>query len=228
MAVDETGEGRNAKLETAEQLVRLFNDHDWLQTYHYAQPLVSSTGVDGKKFHLELPYQEIVQVVEEVRAGLFARIPPAERVALRWEHVGSTSIEGMPGTKMPDALLILPQFPPSLGVVQALLDTGFYFARKSFLDDKDLWWFLVFTDGILKDIKMTVHMSTEDNPSSRVLLGCRDLCRTEPWAFNDYRDAKIAASAGSWLEYKVGKGRGSRLLAMLRERHGITAAFNPQ
>ena len=33
----------------------------------------------------------------------------------------------MPGTKMPDAMLIIPEFPPSETVVQALLDSGFYF-----------------------------------------------------------------------------------------------------
>ena len=32
--------------------------------------------------------------------------------------VGSTSIEGMPGTKFPDALLIIPEFPPSKPIIQ--------------------------------------------------------------------------------------------------------------
>jgi hypothetical protein len=33
----------------------------------------------------------------------------------------------MPGTKFPDALLVIPAFPPSKTIIQALLDCGFYF-----------------------------------------------------------------------------------------------------
>merc|ERR1712106_88729 len=110
----------------------------------------------------------------------------------------------MPGTKMPDALLIVPEFPPSKGVIQAFLDCGYYFSSSSSLDVRDLWWFLLFTEGILKDHKLTVHVVTEDNPAGKMLLDTRDMCRSEEWAFNDY---------------KKGKGANSKLLAMLREKY---------
>ena len=87
------------------------------------------------------------KIVEECRDSFLADVPESERPGLRWEHVGSTSIEGMPGTKMPDALLIVPEFPPSKGVIQAFLDCGYYFSSSSSLDVKDLWWFLVFHEG---------------------------------------------------------------------------------
>ena len=87
------------------------------------------------------------KIVEECRDSFLAGVPESERPGLRWEHVGSTSIEGMPGTKMPDALLIVPEFPPSKGVIQAFLDCGYYFSSSSSLDVKDLWWFLVFHEG---------------------------------------------------------------------------------
>jgi hypothetical protein len=35
--------------------------------------------------------------------------------------------QGMPGTKFPDALLVVPSFPPSKPIIQAFLDCGFYF-----------------------------------------------------------------------------------------------------
>ncbi len=35
--------------------------------------------------------------------------------------------QGMPGTKFPDALLVVPSFPPSKPIIQAFLDSGFYF-----------------------------------------------------------------------------------------------------
>ena len=86
-------------------------------------------------------------IVEECRDKFMAAVPESERATLRWEHVGSTSIKGMPGTKFPDALLIIPEFPPSRGVIEAFLNTGYYFHASSALDVKDLWWMLVFTDG---------------------------------------------------------------------------------
>ena len=86
-------------------------------------------------------------IVEDCRDTFLSAIPEAEKSSLRWEHVGSTSIKGMPGTKMPDSLLIVPEFPPSMGVIQAFLDSGYYFSSSSSLDVKDLWWFLVFHEG---------------------------------------------------------------------------------
>jgi hypothetical protein len=36
-------------------------------------------------------------------------------------------LQGMPGTKFPDALLLVPRFPPNREVIQAFLDCGYYF-----------------------------------------------------------------------------------------------------
>jgi hypothetical protein len=78
-----------------------------------------------------------------------------------------------------------------------------------------------------------VHVCTDDCAAAKILLECRDLCRwveavlvipaahrTEEWAFNDYKTAKVEAAQGSWADYKKGKGSNSKLLAMLREKHG--------
>ena len=37
---------------------------------------------------------------------------------------------------MPDALIMTPEFPPSRGVIQALLDCGYYFSSSAALDLK--------------------------------------------------------------------------------------------
>merc|ERR1712080_746972 len=179
------------KLETAEELLALYKDEQKLKEYKYTQPIVSTKGIDNEKFHMELPYQEIKEIVQ---------------------NVGKTLL--------PDALLIIPSFPPSIGVIQAFLDCGFYFSSASHLDSQDLWWFLVFTEGLLEDSKLTVHVCLEDCTAAKILLECRDLCRTEEWAFNDYKTAKVNAATGTWEEYKKGKGTNSKLLAMLREKHG--------
>ena len=169
-------------------------------------------------------------------------------VWFRWEHVGSTSIPGMPGTKMPDALLLIPEFPPSRAVISALLKTGYYFGSLAPLDTKDLWWFRNITDGttsdicrykmlqciicvgFLKDYKLVVHCVTEDNVGGKILLETRDMCKTEEWAFNDYKEAKMSAykgADGQFLKYKMGKGMTSKLLTMLREKHQATTMTAP-
>jgi len=208
------------KLETAKELLELFNDVERLKGYKYSQPVVSQCGINNEEFHTELPYEEIKKIVEDCRDDFFASVPETERSGLKWEHVGSTSIKGMPGTKMPDALLIIPEFPPSEGVIQAFLDSDYYFSSCSSLDVRDLWWFLVFNEGILKDHKLTVHVVTKDNPAANILLDTRDMCRTEEWAFNDYKEAKVAAAkSASFPEYKKEKGANSKLLGMLKEKY---------
>merc|ERR1712227_492465 len=208
------------KLNNVDDLLNLFNDSERLKSYRYSQPVVSECGIDNEKFHLDLPYEEIRDIVGNEKCRLIAALPENEKDDLHWEHVGSTSIKGMPGTMMPDALILLKQFPPSRGLVQALLDCGYYFSSSSQLDAKDLWWFLVYTEGLLKDHKLTVHITTPDTPAAKILLDTRDMCRSEQWAFDDYKNAKIAAyQDSSFSQYKQGKGKNSKLLQMLRDKH---------
>ena len=50
----------DAKLETADELYDLFGDLERLKNYKYTQPVVSDSGIDNEKFHLELPYQLLI------------------------------------------------------------------------------------------------------------------------------------------------------------------------
>ena len=46
------------------------------------------------------------------------------------------------------------------------------------------------------------------------------MCRSEKWAFEDYKSAKIeAAKAPEFIGYKMAKGKNSKLLEMLREKY---------
>ena len=209
------------KLETADELHELFSDPERLKNYRYSQPVISDT-VDNEKFHLDLPFDEIKAIVESCRGKFFAAVPEGERSGLKWEHVGSTSIKGMPGTMMPDSLIIVPEFPPSKGVIQALLNCDYYFSSSAALDPKDLWWMHIFTDGLLKDHKLVLHIVTEDNVAAKILRETRDMCNTEEWAFEDYKEAKMSAyrdASGEFKNYKIGKGKNSKLLTMLREKY---------
>ena len=49
----------DAKLETADELLELYNNPEKLKAYKYTQPIVSTKGINNEKFHMELPYQEI-------------------------------------------------------------------------------------------------------------------------------------------------------------------------
>ena len=65
-----------------------------------------------------------------------------------------------------------------------------------------------------------MHVVTKENPAANILLDTRNMCTNEEWAFNDYKEAKIAAaSQGGFKDYKQGKGSNSKLLAMLKEKY---------
>ena len=46
------------KLESAEELFKLFNDFEKLKNYKYAEPVIGST-INPEEFHLELPFKDI-------------------------------------------------------------------------------------------------------------------------------------------------------------------------
>ena len=52
---------------------------------------------------------------------------PDIQAKLQWEHVGSTSIKGMPGTMHPDSLILLQSFPPPKELVESLMANGYHF-----------------------------------------------------------------------------------------------------
>ena len=49
----------DAKLETADELLEVYNNPEKLKAYKYTQPIVSTKGINNEKFHMDLPYQEI-------------------------------------------------------------------------------------------------------------------------------------------------------------------------
>jgi len=186
----------STKVENAEDLQKLFMDAEKLVVYRYHEPVPDAALADF--FHLELPYEDIKKYVVDQGESILSKLSEEERTQVQWEHVGSTSIKGMPGTKQPDALLIIPSFPPSLSVIQAFLDNHYYFGHPSFLDKQDLWFFKNIKEGPLKGSMMTVHVTMMNN-ASRILLDTRNMCNTEAWAFEDYKNSKIAAAEAKKL-----------------------------
>jgi len=216
-------------VQNAAELVAIMGDSEKLKAYAYNEPVELPEGISNEGFHHDLPFDGIKGFVEYQKETILSKVSKEEREKLEWEHVGSTSIKGMPGTKMPDALLIIHDFPPSESIVQALLDSGFYFGRASPMDQEDLWFIKKIEDGFLKWYKMTIHVCLKSNVAGKVLVETRDMCNTEEWAFEDYKNSKIeAAKAKSFIGYKMAKGSGSKLLGMLREKHGMGEMVIPK
>ncbi len=59
-------------------------------------------------------------------------------------------LQGMPGTKFPDALLLVPHFPPNREVIQAFLDCGYYF-RYGYYPD------LFYIPKVKKDVGSSIE-----------------------------------------------------------------------
>lgn len=207
--------------DSAEKILELIADKEKLVKY---------CNMKGKPpseyFEMNLPYCLIADLVKKELEAIGQHIK--DDVEWRWEHVGSTSIPGMPGTWYPDALLLVPSFPPPASVLTALLNQGFHLAMVSPLDTGDLWFFKDFQeDAPLGHIHtMTIHLVQEDNHAGQLLLACRDRCRTDLWAFNNYKEKKIEASKKDFMSYKMSKGD-CQLIKDLRKEFAIKLGSMP-
>ena len=146
-----------AKSLGVDDLVRVFNDPVELSNYKFNLQSGRSF-VPGDKswetkttkdlFHLEVPYDDIKQLVIKQRDAIFEHLDPATPCKPVFEHVGSTSIKGMPGSLYPDCLLVEESFPPSRSTLNALLQAGFHFSSIAPHDDCDYWFFKDVPKGI--------------------------------------------------------------------------------
>merc|ERR1712168_958325 len=163
------------------------------------------------EFIMELPYDQYKVYMENLGHEILSQFTEDERKLLRWEHVGSTSIPGMPGTKLPDCLLIYDKYPPTKKIIEVLLNKSFHFWRVAkHLDENDLWFVRVITEeGFLKGCKMTLHLVDKTCYAAKRLIGMRDLCRSEKWAFEEYKALKLqavnGAAGGNFMDYKMKK-----------------------
>ena len=127
--------------QNADDLLALFNDPERLKLYNMTKRLkVTSTGMTKsfvEMFQMDLPYEEIKAVVNEERDLIFKNFKGTTK--LQFEHVGSTAIKGMPGTLLPDGLLIDETSPPRKETIQALVESGWKFSH--WLSDMEELWF---------------------------------------------------------------------------------------
>lgn len=181
-----------------------------------------SSSLTACSFQMELPFDEIKTLVLEERDLIFSNLEDGATQP-RFEHVGSTSIKGMPGMPAPDGLLLDKSFPPSRSTVKALLDSGWAFKSVAPHHPQDLWFMKALEKAPCKSISMVIHLMSVDNKIGLLLQMTRDRCNSDKNAFEDYKSAKIAAAHGednSFVAYKMNKGK-CKFLVELKKELGI-------
>ncbi|KAL5251745.1 hypothetical protein ACHWQZ_G014790 [Mnemiopsis leidyi] len=213
---------------TNDQLYEMIQDPEKLKSYNMEKKVIAGMGGHMEFIH-DMPYDEIKQFIGEEKEAILSNIP-AEIVAdneVTWEHVGSTSIKGMPGTLFPDSLILYKKYPPPREVFDALMSAGFDFYGAGPLHSADLWFLKkVQREGTRIDGGLfKIHLTPSDFGASRMLIETRDRCNNNPADFEDYKNSKVKAAehlaAGNIMEYKRAKGS-CKLLQELNKKYGET------
>ncbi|KAL5272064.1 hypothetical protein ACHWQZ_G000315 [Mnemiopsis leidyi] len=211
---------------TNDQLYEIIEDPEKLKCYKKMNKVFGSMGADMQFIH-DMPYDEIKQFIGEEKEAIFNSIP-AQVISdsdVTWEHVGSTSIKGMPGTLFPDSLILYKKYPPPREVFNALMSAGFEFVGAGPLHSADLWFIKkIIREGTRIDGGLfKIHLTPADFGASRMLIETRDRCNNNPADFEDYKNSKVKAAehlaAGNIMQYKIAKGS-CKLLQELNEKYG--------
>lgn len=197
-------------VQNADDLIALFSDENRLKEYDFNEAISAKfhKGNAAEEFHTELPFEEIGAIVQEEKALIFSNLKGSP--APQFEHVGSTSIKGMPGMLLPDGLLMEENFPPSKGTIQALLDSGWKFSHvMSHVCLQDVWFCKRLGKKPLEGAPMVIHVTSCCNKFAHGMIRLRDLCNSDQGAFEDYKQTKVNAAQKdtSILQYKIGKGK---------------------
>ena len=212
--------------QNADDLLALFNDPEKLKFYNINKlSIVFSTEKTKslvEMFQMDLPYEEIKAVVNEERDLIFKNFKGTTK--LQFEHVGSTAIKGMPGTLLPDGLLIDETSPPRKETIQALVESGWKFSHW-FADMEDLWFWKTLNTAPLAGVGMVMHVTIASNTYGRGMVVMRDTCNTDKEAFEDYKQCKIKASSAitesNIFHYKKAKS-GCQTLKRIRNELEIS------
>jgi len=219
MSSENKEEPKPAAELTADDLVRIFNDPKGeLLNYRFDMKVMPDAPA-AKSFVMDVPYDAIKAMVNDVEKQFWANFD-SEAPKPAFEHAGSTSIKGMPGSVSPDVLVIEEKFPPSASTVKAIVACGFKFKSIAPHGNNDYFFMKsIPADDIGPDRMFAIHLIEKTDPTGRVILRLRDACNNDPAAFEEYKASKIAASKGTSLEYKIGKQAG--LIHRLRKEEGL-------
>ena len=211
---------------TADDLIRIFNDPDG-ELRHYAfRPIPAFADVKAHdRFRAEVPFDDIKRFVDNLRDAFFDRLDSDDdAVRPTFEHVGSTSVRGMPGTLSPDVLLVENSFPPSPSTIRALLALGFRFRSVAPHGEGDYWFLMPIPEDVVgPEGVVFLHLVDKDNKTGKLQLKMRDECINNSETFEEYKALKVEAAGDkdtTFYSYKQKKAR-SGIIARLKASDGI-------
>ena len=212
------------KKQSVDDLMKIFSNPEELKKHVYTGTWVKQHKASDI-FHMDVPYDEIKEIVLRHRDVIFQNLDPDAKKPV-FEHVGSTSIKGMPGSLSPDILVVEETLPPSRSTVAAILAAGFEFQSVAPHDPEDLWFWKFLQESPCEGQVFTLHLVSESNKLGKLLVLARDTCNSDRDSFEEYKRDKLAAKAGegtTMLDYKL-KKRAGTFIPRMREKVGLPPA----
>ena len=171
-------------------------------------------------FVLDLPTTLLNECVKEEMQKLYVLLSGEAVNGVQIEHIGSTAIPGMPGTKNPDLLMTVDNYPPNKGVIKALLESGFSLKEKPMKGPISkniscLWFIKYISEEPLSGQFFKIHVCKSGSRTERYLLHVKDLLLNDHHAFETYRRGKIEASKWICSDYKKYKSLKAQYLPNL-------------
>ena len=178
----------------------------------------------------ELPFRNAFKFsidTEEVKKAVVKHVEflkeVFDRQFVRFEHIGSTSMKGMPGTAMPDLIVYIDPFPPSNESLAKLEENEIKFLGiPPHSTKKGDMFFLRQSDEPIPDndySNVVLHLVSKDSDDLDHLIKFRNLVNSNPKVFDEYKKHKLAEyddpNIQNMLEYKILKGK--KIDALLEE-----------
>ena len=180
--------------------------HDQQRLYDYTSEQ-SWMHPQYNEFIHDLPFEQIEGFVKTEIEILQSFFVDAQIGEVQLEHVGSTAVPGMPGTKNPDILMTLATFPPNKETIRALMISGYHLKQKPNRGPKFKYtsclWFIKYVNRVpLTGQFIKIHVAEIGSETENKLMGVKSLLLNDESAFESYENGKVAASKWLKINYK--------------------------
>ena len=164
-------------------------------------------------FMVDIDYDEVKKAVEKETEFLKSTFGDQ---FVKVEHVGSTSIKGMPGTILPDLIVYLESFPPTNESMAKLVKNGYKFRGIPFhsKSGEDVMFVRETKEPISKNdfSHFVLHIVPKHSVELNPMIKFRDLANSNPAIHEDYKRMKLDKynnpEINNFFEYKRHKNDG--------------------
>ena len=208
---------------TVEEVFAIVHDEQLLYDYTSEQSWMNP---QYNEFITDLPFEHIENCVKAEIENLQFFLAQDESIEVKMEHIGSTAVPRMPGTKNPDILMTLKNFPPNKETIKALMISGYQLKEKpnkgpKFRYTSCLWFVKYVACGPLVGQFIKIHIAEMGSETEKKLLGVKYLLLNNETAFEKYKDGKMKASKWLKTNYKKYKFSKAQCLPKVTEELGI-------